>query len=165
MLRSFVFNSVMSRPSLRRSSWTTELDIWWIFIVNIIKLRIQNPTRPRRRPRVPIANDISACSPMPPKLDTRRSERAREVAEILYNSSHDHSLSEQHSTNTVMVSNNLHDSLLSHRDYIHEAVTTGHSIEGRMSAVRRFFCLYVTFDLMFTSLIWIICFVVSENLC
>lgn len=39
--------------------------------------------------------------------------------------------------------------------------TSGMQINGRISAVRRFFCLFVTFDLMFTSLFWIICILVS----
>ncbi|KAF2355639.1 MENTAL domain [Trinorchestia longiramus] len=33
----------------------------------------------------------------------------------------------------------------------------GLRIDGRMSAVRRFFCLFVTFDMLFTSVFWIIC--------
>ncbi|KAG7178231.1 Steroidogenic acute regulatory protein-like [Homarus americanus] len=38
----------------------------------------------------------------------------------------------------------------------------GMQINGRMSAVRRFFCLFVTFDFLFTSLFWAIC-VLIEN--
>lgn len=33
--------------------------------------------------------------------------------------------------------------------------------KGQLSPVRRFFCLYVTFDLLFTTLLWIICIVLS----
>lgn len=32
--------------------------------------------------------------------------------------------------------------------------------DGRMSVVRRFFCLFVTFDLFFISLLWLICILV-----
>lgn len=44
-------------------------------------------------------------------------------------------------------------------DYIH-----GYPHEGRMSAVRRFFCLFVTFDVMFIALLWIISVVVGRRL-
>uniref|UniRef100_A0A2P2I6W5 StAR-related lipid transfer protein 3-like n=1 Tax=Hirondellea gigas TaxID=1518452 RepID=A0A2P2I6W5_9CRUS len=37
----------------------------------------------------------------------------------------------------------------------------GLRIDGRMSAVRRFFCLFVTFDLLFTALFWIICVLIN----
>ncbi|KAJ8977637.1 hypothetical protein NQ317_003615 [Molorchus minor] len=44
------------------------------------------------------------------------------------------------------------------RDYIiSEDLLAGQRPNGRMSNVRRFFCLFVTFDLLFTSLMWIIC--------
>ena len=39
----------------------------------------------------------------------------------------------------------------------------GFRIDGRMSAVRRFFCLFVTFDFLFTGLFWIICVLVSST--
>lgn len=41
----------------------------------------------------------------------------------------------------------------------------GYSENGqRISAVRRFFCLFVTFDLVFVALLWLICVVISgEN--
>lgn len=35
--------------------------------------------------------------------------------------------------------------------------------DGRMSVVRRFFCLFVTFDLVFISLLWIICAVITGD--
>ncbi|XP_045782884.1 uncharacterized protein LOC123879272 [Maniola jurtina] len=38
-----------------------------------------------------------------------------------------------------------------------EDFVAGHRPQGRMSSVRRFFCLFVTFDLLFTSLMWLIC--------
>lgn len=38
-----------------------------------------------------------------------------------------------------------------------EDLVAGHRPQGRMSTVRRFFCLFVTFDLLFTSLMWLIC--------
>lgn len=36
--------------------------------------------------------------------------------------------------------------------------------DGRMSVVRRFFCLFVTFDLVFVSLLWLICIVVCFSI-
>lgn len=38
----------------------------------------------------------------------------------------------------------------------------GYRINGRMSNVRRFFCMFVTFDLLFTGLMWLICIMVSK---
>ncbi|XP_018576902.1 steroidogenic acute regulatory protein-like [Anoplophora glabripennis] len=57
-------------------------------------------------------------------------------------------MSHSHSINTIP----------SLRDYIvSEDLLAGQRTNGRMSNVRRFFCLFVTFDLLFTSLMWIIC--------
>ncbi|KAK4324997.1 hypothetical protein Pmani_001862 [Petrolisthes manimaculis] len=39
----------------------------------------------------------------------------------------------------------------------------GMQINGRMSAVRRFFCLFVTFDFLFTSLFWAICILIESG--
>lgn len=54
------------------------------------------------------------------------------------------------------------------RDFIiSEDLLAGQRLNGRMSNVRRFFCLFVTFDLLFISLMWLICVMVShliENL-
>ncbi|CAH1398523.1 unnamed protein product [Nezara viridula] len=44
-----------------------------------------------------------------------------------------------------------------------EDVARGIQVNGRMSAVRRFFCLFVTFDVLLTSLIWLICLVLAGN--
>ncbi|XP_023020470.2 steroidogenic acute regulatory protein-like [Leptinotarsa decemlineata] len=53
-----------------------------------------------------------------------------------------------HSVNTIS----------SVRDYIiSEDLMAGQRLDGRMSNVRRFFCLFVTFDFLFTSLMWLIC--------
>ncbi|GAB6019370.1 hypothetical protein CHUAL_000958 [Chamberlinius hualienensis] len=35
--------------------------------------------------------------------------------------------------------------------------------EGQLSPVRRFFCLFVTFDFLFTGLLWLICLVISNH--
>ncbi|KAL0809804.1 hypothetical protein ABMA28_011300 [Loxostege sticticalis] len=51
-----------------------------------------------------------------------------------------HSQSQTHSVNLVS-----------------EDLVAGHRPHGKMSTVRRFFCLFVTFDLLFTSLMWLIC--------
>lgn len=40
-------------------------------------------------------------------------------------------------------------------------ILSGQTVDGRMSSVRRFFCLFVTFDLAFTGLLWLICIMVS----
>lgn len=41
--------------------------------------------------------------------------------------------------------------------YFTDNFVGGERINGRMSSVRRFFCLFVTFDFLFTGLMWIIC--------
>lgn len=43
-------------------------------------------------------------------------------------------------------------------DFIH-----GFPHEGRMSAVRRFFCLFVTFDVLFIGFLWIISIVITGD--
>ncbi|KAG8227549.1 hypothetical protein J437_LFUL000649 [Ladona fulva] len=45
-------------------------------------------------------------------------------------------------------------------DYSTEDVMSGYRHDGRMSVVRRFFCLFVTFDLLFTVLMWLICIMI-----
>ncbi|KAM3955422.1 steroidogenic acute regulatory protein-like [Aphomia sociella] len=40
---------------------------------------------------------------------------------------------------------------------VSEDLVAGHRPHGKMSTVRRFFCLFVTFDILFTSLMWLIC--------
>ncbi|XP_050315935.1 steroidogenic acute regulatory protein-like [Anthonomus grandis grandis] len=57
-------------------------------------------------------------------------------------------MSHSHSINTIP----------SVRDYIiSEDLLQGQRLHGRMSNVRRFFCLFVTFDFLFISLMWLIC--------
>lgn len=46
-------------------------------------------------------------------------------------------------------------------DTMNEAFVAGLRYNGRMSNVRRFFCLFATFDLLFTILMWFICLVVG----
>ena len=94
---------------------------------------------------------------------SQRSDQAREVAEILISNSADHSsqsLSRYHTINNMPV--NMHDSLYHNEDYLRETLAAGTPREGRISAVRRFFCLFVTFDFLFTTLLWIICLVVRH---
>lgn len=52
------------------------------------------------------------------------------------------------------------------RDYIiSEDLLAGQRLNGRMSNVRRFFCLFVTFDCLFISLMWLICvMLIGENI-
>ncbi|XP_053666865.1 steroidogenic acute regulatory protein-like [Anopheles marshallii] len=44
-----------------------------------------------------------------------------------------------------------------------EEFIAGYMEEGRMSVARRFFCLFVTFDVVFISLLWIICVVITGD--
>jgi len=44
-----------------------------------------------------------------------------------------------------------------------EDLIAGARHNGRMSNVRRFFCLFVTFDLFFTFLMWLICIMVRRT--
>lgn len=44
-----------------------------------------------------------------------------------------------------------------------EDIARGIQVNGHMSAVRRFFCLFVTFDVLFTSLLWLICLVLAGD--
>jgi len=48
--------------------------------------------------------------------------------------------------------------------YAPEDLVTGMQRSGHMSVVRRFFCLFVTFDLLFTVLMWLIIILVSMTL-
>uniref|UniRef100_A0A1A9VVK4 MENTAL domain-containing protein n=1 Tax=Glossina austeni TaxID=7395 RepID=A0A1A9VVK4_GLOAU len=47
---------------------------------------------------------------------------------------------------------------------ITEEFLGGYMQDGRMSVVKRFFCLFVTFDLFFVSLLWLICIVNNRTL-
>ncbi|XP_075166850.1 steroidogenic acute regulatory protein-like [Haematobia irritans] len=46
---------------------------------------------------------------------------------------------------------------------ITEEFLGGYMQDGRMSVVRRFFCLFVTFDLFFVSLLWLICIMLNGD--
>ncbi|XP_077293348.1 steroidogenic acute regulatory protein-like isoform X2 [Arctopsyche grandis] len=60
-----------------------------------------------------------------------------------------------------------HRPLLSHSHSINlvasQEAAAGWRRNGRMSSVRRFFCLYCTFDMLFTSLIWLICVMLTGD--
>lgn len=50
-------------------------------------------------------------------------------------------------------------------NFFSEDFIAGFQTENRMSVVRRFFCLFVTFDLVFIGLLWLICVVINgENI-
>lgn len=50
-------------------------------------------------------------------------------------------------------------------NFFSEDFIAGFQPTNRMSVVRRFFCLFVTFDLIFISLLWLICVVITgENI-
>ncbi|XP_072937652.1 steroidogenic acute regulatory protein-like [Epargyreus clarus] len=66
----------------------------------------------------------------------------REAAESLLSSTNPHYRTFSHSQSLNLVSDDL---------------VAGHRPQGKMSTVRRFFCLFVTFDILFTSLMWLIC--------
>lgn len=55
---------------------------------------------------------------------------------------------------------NAHLDLLS---FVHEDYIAGYTQDGQMSTVRRFFCLFVIFDLFFISMLWFICIMVSKS--
>ncbi|XP_076056820.1 steroidogenic acute regulatory protein-like [Oratosquilla oratoria] len=46
-------------------------------------------------------------------------------------------------------------------EYLMANYISGMQLYGRMSAVRRFFCLFCTFDFLFSLLFWIICVIIS----
>lgn len=100
-----------------------------------------------------------------------RSNRAREVAEILVSNSDSMtpavSAARYHPYNHHLygapASAGLDSTIGSRQDYLSEDVIAGSVRDGKMSAVRRFFCLFVTFDLLFTMLLWVICFVVLTS--
>ncbi|KAI9564628.1 hypothetical protein GHT06_008369 [Daphnia sinensis] len=100
------------------------------------------------------------------KVSRNRSDQAREVAEIFISNSADyssHSLTRYHAINTMP--NYSYDSLYHNEDYLREMLAAGSPRDGRISAVRRFFCLFITFDFLFTTLMWLICIVISgENI-
>ncbi|PZC84856.1 hypothetical protein B5X24_HaOG203846 [Helicoverpa armigera] len=72
----------------------------------------------------------------------------REAAESLLSSVSPHHRTLTHSTSLNLVSDDL---------------VAGHRPQGKMSTVRRFFCLFVTFDLLFTSLMWLICVMATRQ--
>lgn len=47
---------------------------------------------------------------------------------------------------------------------ISEDLIAGQRLNGTMSNIRRFFCLFITFDLLLTCLMWIICIMVSFSI-
>ncbi|XP_054738818.1 steroidogenic acute regulatory protein-like [Anastrepha obliqua] len=46
---------------------------------------------------------------------------------------------------------------------ITEEFLGGYMQDGRMSVIRRFFCLFVTFDLFFVALLWLICIMINGD--
>lgn len=46
--------------------------------------------------------------------------------------------------------------------FINEDYIAGYTQDGHMSTVRRFFCLFVAFDLFFISMLWFICIMVNR---
>ncbi|XP_049782967.1 steroidogenic acute regulatory protein-like [Schistocerca cancellata] len=66
--------------------------------------------------------------------------------------------SRSHSTPNPHYSINTQAEHLSSTDLV-----TGIRQDGRMSVVRRFFCLFVTFDLLFTVLMWLICIMLTGD--
>ncbi|XP_046603505.1 steroidogenic acute regulatory protein-like isoform X1 [Neodiprion virginianus] len=79
--------------------------------------------------------------------------RIRAAAEALLN----RSLQSQRSSFTQHSINRASDVVLS------EDLIAGTRHQGRMSNVRRFFCLFITFDVLFTCLMWLICTMFSGD--
>ncbi|XP_037951370.1 steroidogenic acute regulatory protein-like [Teleopsis dalmanni] len=87
-------------------------------------------------------------------------EEIRSAAEILINNSHP--MSFHGGVGGTMPP--PFDITRTHSNYfISEDILGGYMQDGRMSVVRRFFCLFVTFDLFFVSLLWLICIVINGN--
>lgn len=64
----------------------------------------------------------------------------------------------------VLMNSFIHDPPFPDASYLHnEDIYVGMSRNNRMSVVRRFFCLLVTFDLLLTGLMWLICMMVSSH--
>lgn len=83
---------------------------------------------------------------------TDEERRIRAAAEALFT----RSLQSQRSSFTQHSINRTSDIVLS------EDLIAGTRHQGRMSNVRRFFCLFITFDVLFTCLMWLICTMVIE---
>ncbi|XP_020710138.2 steroidogenic acute regulatory protein-like isoform X2 [Athalia rosae] len=79
--------------------------------------------------------------------------RIRATAEALLT----RSLQSQRSSFTQHSINRISDIVLS------EDLIAGARHQGRMSNVRRFFCLFITFDLLFTCLMWLICIMLAGD--
>lgn len=47
-------------------------------------------------------------------------------------------------------------------NFVNEDYIAGYTQDGQMSTVRRFFLLFVAFDLFFISMLWFICIMVNE---
>ncbi|KAK9736816.1 Cholesterol-capturing domain [Popillia japonica] len=64
----------------------------------------------------------------------------------------------------VDLSSSINSSSIIHPEIVvTEDLLAGQRPNGRMSSVRRFFCLFVTFDLLFTSLMWLICIMLNGD--
>lgn len=50
-------------------------------------------------------------------------------------------------------------------EFYNEELLAGLRLGGQMSSVRRFFCLFLTFDLLFTFLMWFTCIMVCVKFC
>ncbi|CAH0716848.1 unnamed protein product, partial [Brenthis ino] len=91
-----------------------------------------------------MTKNLNRLSTLESQLTTNMADyHIREVAESLYSSVTSppyRNISHSQSVNLVA-----------------EDLVAGHRPQGRMSRVRRFFCLFVTFDILFTSLMWLIC--------
>ncbi|KAF7268049.1 hypothetical protein GWI33_018791 [Rhynchophorus ferrugineus] len=85
------------------------------------------------------------------------------VRETLYGSTYQNQTN--HSPLDISYSQSIN-TIPSIRDLIiSEDLLAGQRLNGRMSNVRRFFCLFVTFDLLFISLMWLICVMLNgENI-
>lgn len=65
-------------------------------------------------------------------------------------------------THFIVDSARTHQTHLDLWNFVNEDYIAGYTQDGQMSTVRRFFLLFVAFDLFFISMLWFICIMVNE---
>ncbi|CAD7078058.1 unnamed protein product [Hermetia illucens] len=85
----------------------------------------------------------------------RNNDEIRAAAQSIYENISTMSVRSQPTTIDIARSHSI--------NLITEEFLGGYTQDGRMSVVRRFFCLFVAFDMFFISLLWLICVMVSGD--
>lgn len=94
-------------------------------------------------------------------MSVNDADEIRSAAELLITSSR-HPMAYRSTFSGPMSSN--YDMSRTHSiNLITEEFLGGYMQDGRMSVVRRFFCLFVLFDLFFVSLLWLICIMINGD--